>query len=61
MPKRADKGDSQCLMCGRIFYGERREKCVKCGGRCAFYREGEIAKTARNGPIRGGMTRVNLS
>ena len=54
-----DKGDSQCLMCGRIFYGEKREKCVKCGGRCAFYED--IGRMSRNGPIRGGITRVSLS
>jgi len=36
------KGDSQCLICGRIHYNQRLEKCSKCGGRCHFYAPGAM-------------------
>ena len=33
-------GDSQCLICSKIYFNKALEKCVKCGGCCAVYAKG---------------------
>jgi len=32
--KKGDKVNSQCLLCARIFWNKRIEKCPRCRGLC---------------------------
>lgn len=43
------KENSWCLMCGRIHYGRRLERCPRCGGVCTVRKDDDLALMARSG------------
>lgn len=46
-----EQGDSQCMLCGRIYFDARVEECPRCQGRCAHYADGDLGTC-------GGRARV---
>jgi rRNA maturation endonuclease Nob1 len=33
---------SQCIICGRDYYGKKIEKCPRCGGLCSAFTDHDI-------------------
>jgi hypothetical protein len=46
--KKREVGDSRCLLCGKIMYGQEVETCPKCGGMCRVMLPDELRLSGRH-------------